>query len=96
MLLLLRHLQAEVHSLPGGSAGESGGGGPDSCLCSAVIPGHLKTPAFQMDTVTSALISGVIILGVVSVCFFVFSLSLLKGKSAPLRGLSGVHNPAFS
>lgn len=49
-----------------------------------------------MNTVTSALISGVIILGVMSVCFFIFSLSLLKGKSAPVRGLSGVHNPAFN
>uniref|UniRef100_A0A674N6H3 Zona pellucida-like domain-containing protein 1 n=1 Tax=Takifugu rubripes TaxID=31033 RepID=A0A674N6H3_TAKRU len=58
--------------------------------------GHLKTPVFQMNTVTSALISGVIILGVMSVCFFIFSLSLLKGKSAPVRGLSGVHNPAFN
>lgn len=49
-----------------------------------------------MNTVTSALISGVIILGVMSVCFFIFSLSLLKGKRAPGRSVSGVRNPAFS
>lgn len=66
------------------------------CLSSCAIPAHLKSPVFQMNTVTSALISGVIILGVMSVCFFIFSLSLLKGKSAPVRSVSGVHNPAFS
>lgn len=63
---------------------------------SGVISGQMKTPAFQMNTVTSALLSGVVILGVTSVCFFIFSLSLLKGKRAPVRSASGVHNPAFS
>ncbi|KAK5918763.1 hypothetical protein CgunFtcFv8_003498 [Champsocephalus gunnari] len=57
---------------------------------------HLKAPAFQMNTVTSALISGVIILGAISVCFFIFSLTLLKGKSTPISSLSGVRNPAFN
>ncbi|XP_078142911.1 zona pellucida-like domain-containing protein 1a isoform X1 [Centroberyx gerrardi] len=57
---------------------------------------QLNAPVFRMNTVTSALISGVIILGVVSVCFFVFSLTLLKGKSAPANALSGVRNPAFN
>uniref|UniRef100_A0A3Q1IQA4 Zona pellucida-like domain-containing protein 1 n=1 Tax=Anabas testudineus TaxID=64144 RepID=A0A3Q1IQA4_ANATE len=57
---------------------------------------HLKAPAFQMNTVTSVLISGVIILGVMSACFFIFSLTLLKGKSAPVSTLSAAHNPAFS
>ncbi|XP_070773922.1 zona pellucida-like domain-containing protein 1a [Enoplosus armatus] len=58
---------------------------------------HPKAPMFQMNTVTSALISGVIILGVMSTCFFVFSLTLLKGKGAPAGALSGgVRNPAFS
>ncbi|KAI9516418.1 Zona pellucida-like domain-containing protein 1 [Dissostichus eleginoides] len=57
---------------------------------------HLKAPVFQMNTVTSALISGVIILGAISVCFFIFSLTLLKGKSTPISSLSGVRNPAFN
>ncbi|XP_078122193.1 zona pellucida-like domain-containing protein 1a isoform X2 [Sander vitreus] len=57
---------------------------------------NLKAPVFQMNTVTSALISGVIILGVMSVCFFIFSLTLLKGKSAPVNTLSGLRNPAFN
>ncbi|TMS14613.1 Zona pellucida-like domain-containing protein 1 [Larimichthys crocea] len=57
---------------------------------------HLKAPAFQMNTVTSALISGMIILGVMSVCFFIFSLTLLKGKGAPVSSLSGARNPAFN
>lgn len=64
------------------------------CLCCPVA--HLKAPVFQMNTVTSALISGVIILGVMSVCFFIFSLTLLKGKSTPVSTLSGVRNPAFN
>lgn len=62
--------------------------------CTALA--HLKAPVFQMNTVTSALISGVIILGIMSVCFFIFSLTLLKGKSAPVGTLSGIRNPAFN
>uniref|UniRef100_A0A3Q3GFM7 Zona pellucida-like domain-containing protein 1 n=1 Tax=Kryptolebias marmoratus TaxID=37003 RepID=A0A3Q3GFM7_KRYMA len=58
--------------------------------------GNLKTPEFQMNTVTSVLISGVIILGVISVCFFIFSLTLLKGKTFPVTSVSGVHNPTFN
>ncbi|KAF1379012.1 hypothetical protein PFLUV_G00196660 [Perca fluviatilis] len=57
---------------------------------------HLKAPVFQMNTVTSALISGVIILGVMSVCFFIFSLTLLKGKGTPVNTLSVLRNPAFN
>lgn len=64
------------------------------CVCAALA--HLKAPVFQMNTVTSALISGVIILGVMSVCFFIFSLTILKGKSTPVSSLSGVRNPAFN
>lgn len=65
-------------------------------LCACATLAHLKAPAFQMNTVTSVLISGVIILGVMSACFFIFSLTLLKGKSAPVSTLSAAHNPAFS
>ena len=66
----------------------------DFSVCAAIA--HLKAPVFQMNTVTSALISGVIILGAISVCFFIFSLTLLKGKSTPISSLSGVRNPAFN
>lgn len=65
-------------------------------LCAYAVLAHLKAPVFQMNTVTSTLISGVIILGVMSICFFIFSLTLLKGKSAPVSSLSATHNPAFS
>lgn len=64
------------------------------CVCVALA--NLKTPVFQMNTVTSALISGLIILAVMSVCFFIFSLTLLKGKTSPVSSLSGVNNPTFN
>uniref|UniRef100_A0A3Q3VYE5 Zona pellucida-like domain-containing protein 1 n=1 Tax=Mola mola TaxID=94237 RepID=A0A3Q3VYE5_MOLML len=57
---------------------------------------RVKSPVFQMNTMTSALISGVVILGVMSVCFFIFSLTLMKGKSSPVSSLSGVHNPGLN
>uniref|UniRef100_A0A8C4ZR18 Zona pellucida-like domain-containing protein 1 n=1 Tax=Gadus morhua TaxID=8049 RepID=A0A8C4ZR18_GADMO len=53
-------------------------------------------PAFRINAVTSALLSGVVILGVVSVCFFVLSLTLLRGKSVPAGIVSGARNPAFN
>ncbi|KAJ8275967.1 hypothetical protein COCON_G00077190 [Conger conger] len=57
---------------------------------------QLNGPAFRLNSVTSALISGIIILGVMSLCFFVFSLTLLRGKRASPSSLSGVRNPAFN
>ncbi|KAF7701220.1 hypothetical protein HF521_002385 [Silurus meridionalis] len=51
---------------------------------------------FKMNSVTSALISGIVILAVMSMCFFIFSLTLLKGKRPPPMPLSVAHNPAFS
>ncbi|KAG5843863.1 hypothetical protein ANANG_G00155400 [Anguilla anguilla] len=57
---------------------------------------QLNGPAFRLNSVTSALISGVIILGVMSLCFFVFSLTLLRGKRASPASLSGVRNPTFN
>ncbi|XP_048350505.1 zona pellucida-like domain-containing protein 1 [Sphaerodactylus townsendi] len=53
--------------------------------------------AFQMNSVTSALISGVVILGIISIMFLVFSLTLLHRKlsgSSPI--LNGVQNPVFN
>lgn len=56
----------------------------------------LKAPTFPVNSVTTALISGVVILGVMSLCFFLFSLSLLRGKSLPASSLTGVRNPVFN
>lgn len=64
------------------------------CVCAASA--NMRAPVFQMNTVTSALLSGVVILGVMSVCFFIFSLTLLKGKGPPVSTLSGARNPAFN
>ncbi|KAG9351537.1 hypothetical protein JZ751_022788 [Albula glossodonta] len=57
---------------------------------------QLNGPAFRLNSVTSALISGIIILGVMSLCFFIFSLTLLRGKRTSSASLSGVRNPAFN
>ncbi|KAL0993698.1 hypothetical protein UPYG_G00111990 [Umbra pygmaea] len=57
---------------------------------------QLNSPVFRMNTVTSALISGIIILGVMSMCFFIFSLTLLKGSRAPPAIMPGAHNSAFN
>lgn len=57
---------------------------------------HLNSPPFKMNSVTSVLISAIAILAVMSMCFFILSLSLLRRKSTPPTPLSGTHNPAFS
>nr|XP_006627845.1 PREDICTED: zona pellucida-like domain-containing protein 1 [Lepisosteus oculatus] len=57
---------------------------------------QLNGPAFQLNSVTSALISGVIILGVMSFSFFILSLTLLKGKQHNSAVLSGTRNPVFN
>uniref|UniRef100_A0A3B3VS02 Zona pellucida-like domain-containing protein 1 n=1 Tax=Poecilia latipinna TaxID=48699 RepID=A0A3B3VS02_9TELE len=56
----------------------------------------LNAPEFHMNTVTSILISAVIILSVISICFFLFSLVLPKGRSSPVTTVSGVRNTAFN
>uniref|UniRef100_A0A3B3XNS7 Zona pellucida-like domain-containing protein 1 n=1 Tax=Poecilia mexicana TaxID=48701 RepID=A0A3B3XNS7_9TELE len=56
----------------------------------------LNAPEFHMSTVTSILISAVIILSVISICFFLFSLVLPKGRSSPVTTVSGVRNTAFN
>uniref|UniRef100_A0A3B3DRA4 Zona pellucida-like domain-containing protein 1 n=1 Tax=Oryzias melastigma TaxID=30732 RepID=A0A3B3DRA4_ORYME len=61
-----------------------------------VFLSNLKAPAFQINTVTSLLISGVIILGILSACFLILSLTLLKGKDSPAIGGVGVRNPTFN
>uniref|UniRef100_A0A670INS5 Zona pellucida-like domain-containing protein 1 n=1 Tax=Podarcis muralis TaxID=64176 RepID=A0A670INS5_PODMU len=53
--------------------------------------------AFQLNSVTSALISGVVILGIMSTFFFIFSLTLLHRKwSSSSLVLNGVRNPVFN
>ncbi|KAK1168232.1 zona pellucida-like domain-containing protein 1 [Acipenser oxyrinchus oxyrinchus] len=57
---------------------------------------QLNRPAFQLNSVTSALISGIVILGFMSLCFFVFSLTLLNGKRRSNPVLAGIRNPVFT
>ncbi|XP_076130805.1 zona pellucida-like domain-containing protein 1a isoform X2 [Alosa pseudoharengus] len=57
---------------------------------------QLNSPLLRPDSVTSALISGIIILAVMSACFFILSLTLLKGRKPPPAALSGTRNPAFN
>ncbi|XP_058886521.1 zona pellucida-like domain-containing protein 1 isoform X1 [Acipenser ruthenus] len=57
---------------------------------------QLNRPAFQLNSVTSALISGIVILGFMSLCFFVFSLTLLNGKRGSNPVLAGIRNPVFN
>ncbi|MBN3288497.1 ZPLD1 protein, partial [Polyodon spathula] len=57
---------------------------------------QLNRPAFQLNSVTSALVSGIVILGFMSLCFFVFSLTLLSGKRRSNPVLAGIRNPVFN
>lgn len=50
-------------------------------------------PSSSMDTVTSALIAGVAVLGLMSLSFFILSIRLLR-KSSP-TSLTGMLNPSF-
>ncbi|KFW10308.1 Zona pellucida-like domain-containing protein 1, partial [Eurypyga helias] len=57
---------------------------------------HTNGPPFQLNSVTSALISGTVILGITSVFFFVCSLTLLHRKWPNSSVLSGIRNPVFN
>ncbi|KFV42544.1 Zona pellucida-like domain-containing protein 1, partial [Tyto alba] len=57
---------------------------------------HPNGPPFQLNAVTSALISGIVILGITSVFFFVCSLTLLHRKWPSSSVLSGIRNPVFN
>ncbi|XP_034024780.1 zona pellucida-like domain-containing protein 1 [Thalassophryne amazonica] len=59
---------------------------------SQLAPGETSQP---MNAVTSALLSGVVILGGVSVGFFLLSLHLLQKSRLPTPTSSGVWNPNF-
>ncbi|NXQ16515.1 ZPLD1 protein, partial [Peucedramus taeniatus] len=57
---------------------------------------HPNGPPFQMNTVTSALISGIVVLGISSIFFFVCSLTLLHRNWPNSSVLSGIRNPVFN
>ncbi|XP_060754024.1 zona pellucida-like domain-containing protein 1 [Neoarius graeffei] len=52
-----------------------------------------SNPSSPLDTVTSALIAGVAVLGLMSLSFFILSIRLLR-RSSP-TSLSGILNPSF-
>ncbi|XP_043927922.1 zona pellucida-like domain-containing protein 1 [Protopterus annectens] len=52
--------------------------------------------SFQMNTITSALIAGITILGIMSLCFFIFSLTLLNKKQQCRPVLTGTKNLTFN
>ncbi|GAB0177743.1 zona pellucida-like domain-containing protein 1 [Grus japonensis] len=57
---------------------------------------HTNGPPFQLNSVTSTLISGVVILGITSIFFFVCSLTLLHRRWPNSSVLSGIRNPVFN
>ncbi|KAH0507051.1 Zona pellucida-like domain-containing protein 1 [Microtus ochrogaster] len=57
--------------------------------------GSLNAPSFQLNAVTSSLISGMVILGVMSFSLLVCSLALLHRKGSNSLVLNGVRNPVF-
>lgn len=57
---------------------------------------HPNGPPFQMNTVTSALISGIVVLGISSIFFLVCSLTLLHRNWPNTSVLSGIRNPVFN
>ncbi|NXL44066.1 ZPLD1 protein, partial [Podilymbus podiceps] len=57
---------------------------------------HTNGPPFQLNSVTSTLISGVVILGITSIFFFLCSLTLLHRKWPNSSVLSGIRNPVFN
>ncbi|XP_038622316.1 zona pellucida-like domain-containing protein 1 [Tachyglossus aculeatus] len=57
--------------------------------------GSANGPPFQLNPLTSALISGIIILGVLSFSLFIYSLALLHRKDPTRFVLDGIRNPVF-
>ncbi|CAO2631753.1 Zona pellucida-like domain-containing protein 1 [Lemmus lemmus] len=57
--------------------------------------GSLSVPSFQLNAVTSSLISGMVILGVMTFSLLVCSLALLRRKGSNNLVLNGVRNPVF-
>lgn len=65
------------------------------CFSSSSHPTASGDPSQPMNPVTSALISGVVILGGVSVGFFLLSVRLLQKSRLLTTRASGVCNPSF-
>lgn len=65
------------------------------CFSPTFHPPASGDPSQPMHPVTSALISGVVILGGVSVGFLLLSLHLLQKSRLPTSSTSGVWNPTF-
>ncbi|NWI48721.1 ZPLD1 protein, partial [Calyptomena viridis] len=61
-----------------------------------LVAAHPDGPHFQLNSVTSALISGIVVLGISSIFFFVCSLTLLHRKWPNSSVLSGIQNPIFN
>ncbi|XP_040836855.1 zona pellucida-like domain-containing protein 1 [Ochotona curzoniae] len=57
--------------------------------------GSLSVPHFQLNTITSALISGLVILGVMTFSLLLCSLVLLRRKGPTSLVLNGIRNPVF-
>ncbi|OWK00455.1 hypothetical protein Celaphus_00019548, partial [Cervus elaphus hippelaphus] len=57
--------------------------------------GSANEPPFQLNAVTSALISGVVILGVMSFALLLCSLALLHRRAPASLVLNGIRNPVF-
>uniref|UniRef100_A0A672UKC2 ZP-C domain-containing protein n=1 Tax=Strigops habroptila TaxID=2489341 RepID=A0A672UKC2_STRHB len=57
---------------------------------------HPEGPPFQLNSITTALISGIVILGITSIFFFVCSLALLHRKWPNSSVLTGIRNPVFN
>lgn len=61
----------------------------------AILTGSLNVPPFQLNAITSSLISGMVILGVMSFALLLCSLTLLHRKGSSSLVLNGVRNPVF-
>ncbi|TRZ17527.1 hypothetical protein HGM15179_009576 [Zosterops borbonicus] len=77
--------------VPGGAAAV-----PDETPTNNSQLAHPNGPPFQMNTVTSALISGIVVLGISSIFFLVCSLTLLHRNWPNPSVLSGIRNPVFN
>lgn len=63
--------------------------------CVLLLAGSPNEPPFQLNAVTSALISGMVILGVMSFSLLLCSLALLQRKTPTNLVLNGIRNPVF-
>uniref|UniRef100_A0A4W3K897 Zona pellucida-like domain-containing protein 1 n=1 Tax=Callorhinchus milii TaxID=7868 RepID=A0A4W3K897_CALMI len=57
---------------------------------------NMNMSTLPMNSVTSALISGTVILGIMSISFFIISVFLLNRKRQHSSALAGIRNPVFN